>query len=244
MTTNVTDQEIKAFVRKVQNQLVGLKSDDLRELTENLEADLIDRRQAEGKNFKLEDPKMYAKDLADAAGLNLESIEVSRMNVEFLKAWKATLSYFRSMSPAWALLRGWLMFALIYTPILYGRIGEVPGGTRDSLVLIGLVVLNVWLTKKQFSALKWPLVVLNVLLLASTPLVIADVSAAYDLYAKYVVYENSDSLIFRGTPVRAFCAIGFNGERIYNVQKLYDQDGYPVFTQETDTAIGLTSACR
>ena len=232
MTTQVTNQEIKSFVRKVQNQLVGLNPDDLRDLTENLEADLLDRREAEGLNFRLGEATSYAKELADAAGLDLESVEVSRMNVEFLKVWKATMRYFRTLSPAWAILRGWLMFALIYTPILYGRIGEVPGGLRDTLVLISLIAINIWLSRKQFLALKYPLVILNVVLMAGSSLVIADISSAYSLYGKYIIYENTGSLTFQGQPVRAFCALGADGSRIYEVKKLFDQDGYPVFISE------------
>ncbi|MFM2024093.1 MAG: hypothetical protein RLZZ56_106 [Actinomycetota bacterium] len=232
MATQVTDQEIKSFVRKVQNHLVGLNTEDQRELTENLEADLLDRREEEGSSFKLGDAKTYASDLADAAGLDLESVEVSRLNIEFLKLWKATLAYFRTLSPAWAIVRGWLMFALIYTPILYGSVGEVPGGVRDTLVLISLIAINIWLGRKQFLALKYPLVILNVVLLAGSSLVIADISNAYNLYAKYAIFENTGSLTFQGHPVRAFCAIGTDGSKIYDVKKLVDQDGYQVFISE------------
>jgi hypothetical protein len=244
MATQVTEQEIKSFIRKVQSQLAGLKSDDLRELTENLEADLLDRRQAEGVNFKLGDAKGYAKELAEAAGLDLESVEVSRMNIEFLRAWKATLAYFGTLAPAWAIIRGWLMFSLIYMPIIYGRVGEVPVGVRDTLILILLVALNVWLTKKQFSALKYPLIVLNVLLLLGSSIVAVDLNGAYKLYEKYVVYDNTDTLIFHGNPMRAFCAIGDNGDRIYNVKKLVDQDGYPVFDSELIPVPGVVLGCQ
>ena len=225
MATQVTDQQIKSFVRKVQNQLAGLNADDQRELTENLEADLLDRRAAEGAKFKLGEAKAYAADLAEAAGLDLESLEVSRLNIEFLKAWKATLAYFRTLSPAWAIIRGWLMFALIYTPIVYGHIGEIPGGARDTLLLVALIGLNIWLSKKQFAALRIPLIVLNALMLIASPAVVADLNNAYGLYAKYAVYEDSDTLIYQGHPVRAFCAIGSDGSKIFNVKKLLDQDG-------------------
>ncbi|MEO0312943.1 MAG: hypothetical protein RL140_173 [Actinomycetota bacterium] len=228
----ITDLEIKSFVRKVQNQLVSLKAEDLRELTENLEADLLDRRDAEGNNFKLGDAREYAKDLAEAAGLDLNNIEVSRMNIEFLKVWKALLSYFRTLSPAWAIVRGWLMFALIYTPLVYGRIGEIPSNTRDTLVLIALVVVNIWLGRKQFASLKYPLIALNVLLLAGTPVVVADVAGAFDLYKKYVIFESTSQLVFQGNPVRAVCAIGDDGSKIYNVRKLTNETGYPIFVSE------------
>ena len=241
MATQVTDQQIKSFVRKVQNQLAGLNADDQRELTENLEADLLDRRAAEGTKFKLGEAKAYAADLAEAAGLDLESLEVSRLNIEFLKAWKATLAYFRTLSPAWAIIRGWLMFALIYTPIVYGHIGEIPGGARDTLFLVALIGLNIWLSKKQFATLRIPLIVLNALMLIASPAVVADLNSAYDLYAKYAVYEDSDTLIYQGHPVRAFCAIGSDGSKIFNVKKLLDQDGYAVFESLEDPVPGVAN---
>ena len=236
MATQVTDQEIKSFVRKVQNHLAGLNTDDQRELTENLEADLLDRREAEVSNFKLGDAKTYASDLADAAGLDLESVEVSRLNIEFLKVWKATLAYFRTLAPAWAIVRGWLMFALIYTPIVYGRVGEIPMNTRDWLVLVSLLVLNVWLSKKQFSALKYPLVILNILMMLGTTVVIADVSAAVKTYEKYMIFEITDTLVAGGRAIQGVCAVDLNGMKS-EVSKLLDTDGYPIFMREDNTYV-------
>ena len=236
MATQVTDQEIKSFVRKVRQHLLGLKIDDVRELTENLEADLIDRRSAEGAKFKLANPKSYANELAEAAGLNLNDLEVSRVNIEFLKAWRATLNYFRTLAPAWAIVRGWLMFALIYMPISYGRVGEIPGNSRDLVVLVALVVANVWLSKRQFSALKYPLVVLNVLMLLGTSVVVADVADAVKTYEKYVNFEASGILVAEGRPIFGVCAVDLNGHRS-EVSRLLDKDGYPFFIREDNSYV-------
>jgi hypothetical protein len=236
MATQVSDQDINAFVRKVQNQLTGLKSDDLRELTENLEADLLDRRDAEGATFKLGEPKFYAADLAEAAGLSLQSFEVSRLNIEFLRIWQATLNYFRTLAPAWAIVRGWLMFALIYMPVVYGRVSEIPGNTRDWLVLVALVVVNVWLSKKQFSNLKYPLVVLNILMLLGTTVVIADLASKLQTYEKYVTFERDDTLVSGGRAIYGVCAVDLNGMRS-EVRKLLDKDGYPIFIADDKTYV-------
>lgn len=236
MATQVSDQDINAFVRKVQNQLTGLKSDDLRELTENLEADLLDRRDAEGATFKLGEPKFYAADLAEAAGLSLQSFEVSRLNIEFLRIWQATLNYFRTLAPAWAIVRGWPMFALIYMPVVYGRVSEIPGNTRDWLVLVALVVVNVWLSKKQFSNLKYPLVVLNILMLLGTTVVIADLASKLQTYEKYVTFERDDTLVSGGRAIYGVCAVDLNGMRS-EVRKLLDKDGYPIFIADDKTYV-------
>jgi hypothetical protein len=213
-----------------------LKSDDLRELTENLEADLLDRRDAEGATFKLGEPKFYAADLAEAAGLSLQSFEVSRLNIEFLRIWQATLNYFRTLAPAWAIVRGWLMFALIYMPVVYGRVSEIPGNTRDWLVLVALVVVNVWLSKKQFSNLKYPLVVLNILMLLGTTVVIADLASKLQTYEKYVTFERDDTLVSGGRAIYGVCAVDLNGMRS-EVRKLLDKDGYPIFIADDKTYV-------
>lgn len=236
MANLVTDLEIKSFVRNVQKHLIGLKIEDVRDLTENLESDLNDRRNAEGRNFKLGNPKVYATDLADAAGLNLDELEVSRVNIEFLRVWKATLNYFRSLAPGWAIVRGWLVFALIYMPIVYGRVGEIPSNTRDWLVLVSLVGINVWLSKKQFSALKYPLVILNIVMLLGTTVVIADVAAAVKTYEKYMIFEITDTLVAGGRAIQGVCAVDEEGMRS-EVSKLLDTDGYPIFIRQDDTNI-------
>jgi hypothetical protein len=145
--------------------------------------------------------------------------------------WKATLAYFRTLSPAWAIVRGWLMFALIYTPILYGRVGEIPTNTRDAIVLVALVVLNIWLTKKQFSTMKYPLVIINVLMLFGTTIVVADVNNAVQTYEKYLIYERSNTLVAGGRAIYAVCAVDLNGMKS-EVSKLLDKDGYPIYIRE------------
>lgn len=231
MAKQVTEQEIQAFVRNVQQHLIGLKFDDVRELTENLEADLNDRRNAEGENFKLGNPKTYATELAEAAGLNLDQLEVSRVNVEFLKAWKATLAYFRSLAPAWAILRGWVIFALIYSPITTGGIREIPGDTGSAFVLAILIAISVWLSLKQYRAIRLALVSLNVTLLLGSTVLVSDIASNIQLYKKYVNIETMSTLTFQGNPVTSLCAITeFVGRQ--PVVKLLDGAGYVIFTAD------------
>lgn len=229
MATQVTDQEIRTFVRKVQRQLTDLGPDDLRELTENLEADILDRRDAEGTKFNLGDSKAYAHDLMEAAGLGLESVEVSRLNLAFLKFWKSTIAYFRTLSPAWAIVRGWLMFVLIYMPLAYGRIGEIPNNARDALILVALIAVNVWLGRKKFSALRYPLVVLNVLLLVASPLVAADLRSVIDDYSHYKILNDSGFLMHKGQPVFSLCAFDGYGSPLVGVGLIKDQNGETIF---------------
>jgi hypothetical protein len=234
MANQVTDQEIQSFVRKVRQQLLGLKIEDVRELTENLEADLNDRRNAEGEKFKLSNPKEYAAELAEAAGLNLNELEISRVNLEFLRAWKATLVYFRSLSPAWAILRAWVVFALIYSPITTGGIREIPGNTVSAFVLAVLIAVSVWLSIKQYRPLRFVLITMNVILLLGSPVLVADIASDIQLYKKFVSVETLTTLTFQGNPVTSLCAMDEYGNK-QPVVKLFDSAGYPIFVAEGPT---------
>lgn len=231
MATQVTDLEIKSFVRKVQQNLLGLSFDDVRELTENLEEDLKDRRDAEGKDFKLGNPKTYASELTEAAGLNLNELEVSRVNIEFLKAWKATIGYLRTLSPAWAILRGWVLFSLIYSPIFSGRIRELPNDGPSTFILLAFIAISVWLSLKQFRPIRIAMIALNVVLLLGSTVVVADVAATVDLYKKYVNLDTLSSITFQGNPVNSLCAVDQFGNK-YPVAQLLDAAGYEIFNAE------------
>jgi hypothetical protein len=128
------------------------------------------------------------------------------------------------------------MFALIYMPVVYGRVSEIPGNTRDWLVLVALVVVNVWLSKKQFSNLKYPLVVLNILMLLGTTVVIADLASKLQTYEKYVTFERDDTLVSGGRAIYGVCAVDLNGMRS-EVRKLLDKDGYPIFIADDKTYV-------
>ena len=236
MPTMITNIEIDQFVSKVKNELRHLSAEDRAELTDNLSVDLLDQLEEQGHTFTLPNPKEYAFELASAAGLAMGDQEVSRMNLEFLRIWRNLLGYFRTLAPAWAIVRAWLAFSLIYSPIVYGMIREVPNDASSILVLVGLVVASVWLSLKQFRPMKYVLITLNALLLIGSPVVIADINQAIHTYSNYVILDQTSALSFQGHAVNGVCAVDEYGNKVRAV-KLLDSTGYEIY--RADDVLGV-----
>lgn len=231
MSNIITNIEIEKFVSDVKRELRHLAAEERAELTDNLLDDLLEQQAEQGHTFTLPNAKDFATELASAAGLSLGETEVSRMNLEFFRIWKSVLGYFRTLSPAWAIVRGWLFFTLVYGPIAFGGIREIPAGAGEFVLLAGFAVVSVWLSIKQFRPMRYILVGLNVLLLVASPIVVADVNQAVDTYEKYKIFEITDDLIYQGQPVFALCGQDSYGQK-FEVDKLFDEQGYPIFSSK------------
>lgn len=235
MSNTMTNKEITEFVRKVRHELKTLTPEDLKELTENLESDLMERLAEEGPNFKLGNAADYAAELAEAAGLNISAVAATRMNLEFLRIWNSTLAYLRTLSPAWAIVRGWLLFALAYSPVAYGGIRAVPVDVRDWLVLTVLVALSIWLGLKRFASLYIPLIVVNTLLMLGGVYLAAQIGVAINDYRDYKVQELSGQLSVKGHPVNAACGYDQYGGSLGPLAIIKDQNGDVIFTDVSPT---------
>lgn len=237
MSSKVSDKEIADFVKRVRHELKNLSKEDISELTDALESDLKDRRDAEGNSFKLGVAADYAAELAESAGLKVSDVEATRMNLRFLRIWQASLSYLRTLAPAWAIIRAWVAYSLVFSPIVFGTIHPLPGSQLAWLVLAIFIVISVWLSNKQYRVLRYPLIVLNSLLLVASPILVQDIAEAAQLYSKYVVYEYEPVITFQGNPVRGVCAVDIYGNKT-PIQKLLDENGYEIYTAE-----GIPETC-
>ena len=230
MSSKISDKEITEFVRKVRSELRSLPADAMNELTESLEVDLLERREEEGDQFKLGIASTYATQLAEAAGFSFPSGEASRMNLEFLRIWNKALAYFRTLTPAWAIVRGWLLFALAYSPIAYGGIRAVPIDFRDWFVIAVLVALSVWVSLKKFVSLHIPLIVVNTLLMIGGFYVTALISNAIDEYRDYKIQALSGQMSVGGHPVMSACGYDQNGYNLGALSMIKDTNGNVIFT--------------
>lgn len=228
MATQISDKEINNFVSKVQRLLIGLSAEEKSELTENLVIDLQEKRDAEGTKFQLGDPKKYADELADAAGLKLKNYELSPANMKLLKLANTVGEYLKTLNPAWVLVRGWLVYSLIYSPIMYREVREIPDRALDLLVLIVLVLASFWLDRKKFKSLKYPLIVLNIGLMLVSPAVILDSNSRIENYRRWMALEQSDNLVFMGQAIHEVCAYDEYGNAT-PVIKLTDSEGWEIF---------------
>ena len=195
MAAQVTDQEIKSFVQKVVKALSFLKPEEVRELTENLEDALIEKRADEGTIFTLPNPQQYANELVEAAGLRNTSEDVSEFQKTLIKLTRSAYRYIQSFGPAWAIIRGYLIYACGYGYLVYGGIREIPEYVQDTFVMLLCIAASVWLNVKKFKALQIPAIALNVLVLIFLVLPfginIQDKVADYRYYAQTRNIENT-----------------------------------------------------
>lgn len=163
MSPTITDNEIKEFVRKVRSSLKGLSTQDQTELTETLEGDLIDRRASEGAEFKLGSPEVFAKELAEGAGLAPSKFEPKGLGLSLLKLLSSIGRYLATLDPAWAIVRGYLFYAVVFSYFVFGGIQEIPYTPLSTLIMVVFIGLSMWLSIKKFKVMKYPIIALNVI---------------------------------------------------------------------------------
>jgi hypothetical protein len=163
MSSTITDNEIKDFVRKVRGSLKGLSAQDQAELTETLEGDLIDRRASEGIEFKLGSPEVFAKELAEGAGLEASKFEAKGLGLVFLKLLSKIGGYLSTLDPAWAIFRGYLFYSVIFSYFVFGGIQEIPYTSLSTVIMFAFIALSMWLSIKKFKAMKYPVIALNII---------------------------------------------------------------------------------
>lgn len=229
MPSNITDNEIKDFVRKVRSSLKGLSVQDQAELTETLEGDLIERRASEGSEFKLGSPEAFANELAESAGLQVSTAEANGVAVAFLKGFSNFGRYLATLDPAWAIVRGYLFYAVVFSYFVFGGIQEIPYTSLSTLVMVAFIALSMWLSIKKFKVMKYPVVLLNVIGLVAALFMgesLQNKVADYQYYAETRSVENTliDS---NGTLHTAVCAYDDFGNRL-PVRYVTDGMGYTI----------------
>lgn len=129
-TLNITT-EITEFARRVREHLGDLPAEEVDDLTDGLEADLAEAF-SESPSAGLPDPRAYALELRDAAGLP-ESVEsrggvrrafggvangLREQRAEFAANLRKNpttarvLDFFVELRPAWWILRAWVAFQM------------------------------------------------------------------------------------------------------------------------------------
>lgn len=243
MANKSVNQDIKTFVGKVQRELAHLDSADIRELTENLEDALLEKSNEEGSSFKLPNPKIYADELVEAAGLSSNKDEQSTFNLALLAGWRNILRYLSTLGPAWAIARGYLIYSVGFGYLRYGGIREIPQNQIDFFVLVTTIGLSVWLNIRKFPALKILAVILNI---AMVPLTFEFVHNLEDKVADYQYYvgtrgvENSIMDSEGNLYIRA-CAYDSQGNLLEMKTLTSLQGGVIMTAPTTDDGLGCQS---
>ncbi|SEN34092.1 hypothetical protein [Cryobacterium luteum] len=243
--TATTIQSIRDFAIAVRAALSDLPTDDVDELTDGLEADLteqaadVDAGDLAVPDFELGDPVAYADELRGAAGLPVrgtdETARVPQLRrlrtrvgdarvgaarrIRSSAAGAALLDFLLALRPAWWVLRGWVVYAVVAV-FAGGALSTVPTDPLRWVVLTAFVVLSVqwgrgrWLPWRWLPGFRTVVSVCAVLVLPIVLLATAQNAGA----------QNSAYLDYNPAPLPGLMQ---NGEQVTNVFA-YDADGQPL----------------
>ena len=242
-TTQLPGTEVSAFASAVRAALSDLPPDELDELTDGLEADLAER--AEESGLDLGDPGAYAEELRAAAGYPPRSARshlgdtlpnLRTVPQELRRRWDAlvashsliasAVSFFVALRPAWWVLRGLVVWALVAGFFGVGAVTWWP-------FAVAAVVLSVQLGRGRMLGRAWvrgTLVVVSVIAVVAAPFLI---QKALDTWTNAGYYQSVDETYYPqgltrdGIPIDNIFAYDAQGQPIDQVQ-LFDQTGQPL----------------
>lgn len=171
MTTTTTSPRdaATAFAHAVRQHLDDLPAEQIDELTEGLEADLLERAAETTDSDAFGDAHGYANELRDAAGLPPRGRRAGARTLSArLVVWRAELErsirsnrigaglldFALALRPLWWVLRGWLLFTIVAKPTSH-YYGFVPDDLPRQVILAAVVVVSIqwgrgrWLPKRS-----------------------------------------------------------------------------------------------
>lgn len=241
---------VAAYADSVRRELQDLPAGDVEDLTEGLEADLMEQFEESGAVPALS-PVAYAAELRSSAGLPERDAAVAgkkgpgirdsfrKAGEDFLArvranpASNAVLEFLIKLRPVWWLLRAWAIFQIISMFLESGRLLLIPRGTVAWIILLLLVVASVRMGSKPLPHRTWARRVLLwlsaaaiVVLLLAAPAIISRALMDYDAPTNY----NSGyipPLSVNGAPVEHVFVYDKDGKLLRDV-RFYNESGYPL----------------
>ncbi|TQL46535.1 hypothetical protein FB562_2057 [Homoserinimonas aerilata] len=244
---------IREFAAAVRAALDDLPADDLDELTEGLEADLLEQATDAGADFTLGDPQAYAEELRAAAGLPQRDDRRTKRGEQFY-AWlgeipstaagrirstrfgSAALDFAVSLRPFWWVLRGWVVFQILARMFTSWEFHfALPPTASGWLLLTSCLVVSIqwgrgrWLFWKWLHGVK---ILVSIIAVITLPFMGAaavgtqsSIAHAREDYAMGA--EPSSGLRMNGSDVTNIFAYDADGTPLREVQ-LFDQTGNPL----------------
>jgi hypothetical protein len=242
---------VAAYAEAVRRELGDLPATDVEDLTEGLEADLMEQFADSGAVPALS-PVAYAAELRSSAGLPERNAAITdrkgpgvrdsfrKAGSDFLArlranpASNAVLEFLIKLRPVWWLLRAWAIFQIISVP-LFGSRGYVPRGLTPWLFLMALVVLSVRWGSRPAPVKTVPRRFLNAINIVCVAfmVIMAPFIIAHALTPDYnpapASYNSGyiPPLSVNGASVEHVFAYDKDGNLLRDI-RFYDQDGNPV----------------
>lgn len=263
MTSTVLDDpalvapEASAFAAAVRAALDDLDAEERDDLTDGLEAELMDRVADSGAD-SLGDPVAYAEELRTAAGLPSRARRRVGLGASLARAvafvredsagwlerhprWAGLLGFLGTLRPVWWALRAVIAFQILALLLGGGDRFLLPVDGVKLLLLAGLVVLSVQLGRGRWLPQRWmrgTAGVVHVILIVAAPFVAGHaITVANNGY--WAQQYMNESQTWGDTSVGEF-ATTTDGTQIENVfvydavgtpvpgAQLFDQDGRPL----------------
>lgn len=232
--TKVLDKAIAAFVADVKAALVGQDPSVIADLTDNLEADLLDRQAAEGDEFKLGNPKAYANELLVSAGL----LSVAGADSRGRRFWRAVggaaWRFLKTVRPTWWVFRGLMAYTLIWF-VLLKQTKYFPDNFGAWLALGVLVVVSVQIGRANWRhwGLRVPLALLNLVAVVTAGFWLISFNNVRDDYQRLEAEYHSGLLLSHGHIVSFVNAYDKNGNKL-PMATLKESDGTQLYEAPAD----------
>jgi len=252
--TDTIDLDLLAheFAQAVRSHLTDLDADEVDDLTEGLEADLIEQARETG-SFPAGDPAAYASELRAAAGMPVRAGSrpgfITAVRVEFAHqvarvrelvassaALTALFGFLESMRAIWWVARAWLGFLVVHA---VAHLGWHFGAA--SIVIFGvLLLISIQWGREKWMPRRWVRVVrtlANVLAILMIPTGVFTVgnqidSMSYSHSSEQVAYPQG--LSRDGNLITNIFAYDAAGDPISEVQ-LFDQNGNALSLRQGST---------
>ena len=250
--------DVSAFANAVRDYLSDLPADEVDELTDGLEADLLEQAEENDGEFTTTDPEKYAKELRTAAGLPDRSVSdeprsFSQRYRESLERIRTSFGQFArstsfgsgitdlliSLRPVWWVLRGWAIATLVIR-FMYGSvlIPSALDGMKNQFIgwivlTVGIIVSIQW-GRGRWLPYRWLRVIRTVTsivaILVAPVLFAINVGSINSANDSDAVSEPMQiGLNLDGEQVTNIFAYDSDGKPLQQVQ-LFDQDGAPLVT--------------
>lgn len=253
--TTTTTAEITAFAAAVRAHLDDLPEDDIADLTEGLEADLLEQAQDGDARQSLDDPRGYADELRASAGLPAHgsgtaprsepplwrsAVARAKSRLDAIRSTRigsASVDILLAIRPAWWVFSGWVIYQFV-AAIFTGTSQILPPHFGLFLVMLASIVLSVqwgrgrWLPNTFVRVVRR--IVLVAILCATIPLLVWIANETSPQSGDYsfgeaqpaAVYGGS-GLMLDGAPVTNIFGFDAQGEKVEGL-RLFDQNGDPL----------------
>lgn len=245
------DQDAADFARRVREALADLGPDQVDDLTDGLEANLVEAMADESRAGatlvdRFGDPEAYASELRAAAGLEAGTTarrreplrsrlaRAARRRLVRLRAtrwWPPVEDLLLALRPVWWVLRGWVLWKVVAA--MGGEMTVMPQQLASFVLLLVLVVAS-----SQWGRGRWRLrgrlrhgvtavSVFAAVAAVPTVLIVWSYGPTYD-QTTYVTEVNPSAGVFVGSePATNLFVYDAQGRRVPDAL-VYDQDGRPV----------------